>query len=187
MTAVKEKTLYGHFAGLLKYPKEDIKLRVEECMKALALCPQYPPEAALDLQRFRKALDEETLDDLQGIYSYTFEMTSEFTMDLGTFIYEGYKRTHNLVALKTMYREHGFPYDEVAKGELPDYLPVILEFLDYVKDEELRVALLQDFVIKAVEKLNKSFEKNKQNIYGSLISAVYRVLDKDVKFKREVK
>ncbi|MBI5237520.1 MAG: hypothetical protein HY887_03755 [Deltaproteobacteria bacterium] len=187
MPAVKEKTLYGHFAGLLKYPKEDIKLRVEECIKALALCPQYPPEAAGDMQRFRKYLDEQTLDDIQGIYSYTFEMTSEFTMDLGTFIYEGYKRTHNLVALKTMYRERGFPYDEVAKGEMPDYLPVILEFLEFVKDDELKLSLLQDFVIKAVEKLNKSFERNRENIYGSLISAVYRVLDKDVKFKKEAK
>ncbi len=182
-----EKTLYGHFAGLLKYPKEDIKLRVEECVKALALCPQYPPEVAVDMQLFRKDIDEQTLDDLQGIYSYTFEMTSEYTLDLGTYLYEGYKRTHNLVALKNMYREHGFPYDEAAKGELPDNLPVILEFLGFVKDEELRLAILQDFVIKAVEKLNKSFERNRQNIYGSLISAVYRVLDKDVKFKKEVK
>ena len=32
----------------------------------------------------------------------------------------GFKRAKNLVAITAMYRENGFPFEEVAKGELPD-------------------------------------------------------------------
>ncbi|MBI5236895.1 MAG: hypothetical protein HY887_00540 [Deltaproteobacteria bacterium] len=80
-----------------------------------------------------------------------------------------------------MYRENKFPFEEYAKGELPDNLPVVLMFLGSLEDEALKKNFRETFVILAVEKLTKNFEKNKKNIYSHLISAIYRVLDKDVK------
>lgn len=180
-----EKALYTRLAELVEYPQEDIKLKVDECVKALAGLPKYPPEAIGDLKHFQKDLEGISLDDLQGVYSYTFELSADYTLDLGYHLYDGFKRSSSMSSLKSMYMAQGFPVDEFAKGELPDHLPVILHFLAMLQDEGLKRDVLESFVIKAMEKLNKNFHGNMRNVYHHLISAIYRILDKDV--KEEVK
>lgn len=181
MMTVKEKSLYESLADLLRYPQEDIKLKVEEAIKLMAKDGTYPPEALEELEAFKKEIEAIPLDDLQGIFSYTFELTAEYTLDLGHHLYDGFKRSNSLASLKAMYREQGFPFDEVAKGELPDHLPVVLNFMSFTKDDEIRKDLRGTLVILGMEKLNKSFEQNRDNIYRHLINAIYRVLHKDVK------
>lgn len=182
MGSATGKSLYAHLAGLLEYPREDIKLKAAECLKAFAAAgSKYPPEVLGELTGFQKDLEHVSIDDLQGVYSYTFELTSDFTLDLGYHIFDGFKRSNSLASIKAMYRENKFPFEEYAKGELPDNLPVVLMFLGSLEDEALKKNFRETFVILAVEKLTKNFEKNKKNIYSHLISAIYRVLDKDVK------
>ncbi|MBI5236548.1 MAG: hypothetical protein HY886_09925 [Deltaproteobacteria bacterium] len=179
-----EKALYAHLAGLLSYPREDIKSRTDECFKALASSGvEYPPEVGVELGRFQKDLEEMPLDDVQGVYSYTFELSADYSLDMGYHLFDGFKRANNLATVKTMYREQGFPFDQIAKGELPDHLPVLLLFLDFLreKDATLMKDFRQSFVILAMEKLNKNFEKNVKNLYRHLIGAIYRILEKDVK------
>lgn len=181
MSASTDKNLYAHFGGLLEYPREDMKLRAQECFKALEAQTKYPPEVLEEFKKFQKDLEHVSLDDLQGVYSYTFELSSDYTLDMGFHIFDGFRRSNSLASIKAMYREQGFPYDEVAKGELPDHLAVVLQFLGVLKDEELKRNFRESFLIKAMEKLSKNFEKNKKNIYSHLIRVIYRVLDKDVK------
>lgn len=181
MTSVMEKNLYSQLAVLLEYPKEDIKLKVTECLDALSGDPTYPPEAAEELRLFLGELENTPLDDLQGVYSYTFELSSEFTLDLGAHLFEGFKRANKLASLKAIYRETGFPFDQIAKGELPDRLPVMLHFLGFAQNEDMKRDLRQTFVMVALEKLQKNFEKSRGSMYKHLINAIYRVLDKDVK------
>lgn len=178
---VMEKSLYTQLAGLLEYPKEDIRLKAEECVKTLASLPGHPAESVEELKKFQKDLEEIPLDDLQGVYSYTFELTSDFTLDMGYHIYDGFKRASKLSSIKSMYNENGFPFDAIARGELPDHLPVMLHFLGLVKDEALKKDFRESFVIMGMEKLYKNFEKNKKSIYFHVISAIYRVIEKDVK------
>ena len=174
------KNLYTLLADLLVYPKEDIGPRIKECLAALDGAG-YPPEAAAELKKFQHEVDSLSLDDIQGIYSYTFEMTSDYTLDIGSLLYDGFKRSSKLSALKSMYMDTGFPYDEVAKGELPDHLPVLLRFLGYSQDAALKHDLVETFINLAMEKLSKNFHRNKGNLYAHLIDAIYRVIDKDVK------
>lgn len=178
---VMEKSLYSQLAGLLEYPKEDMKLRAEECVKTLSSTPGHPEESVEELKKFQKDLEEIPLDDLQGVYSYTFELTSDFTLDMGYHLYDGFKRASKLSSIKSMYNENGFPFDEIARGELPDHLPVMLHFLGFVKDESLKKDFKESFVIMGMEKLHKNFEKNRKSIYFHVISAIYRVIEKDVK------
>ncbi len=178
---VMEKSLYDHLAGLLDYPREDIKIKTGECIKALANYPQYPPEVMEELKNFQKEIEEIPLDDIQGVYSYTFELTTEYTLDMGSHIYDGFKRSNQLATIKSMYKSTGFPYEEVSRGELPDQLPVVLKFLGFLKDEELKKNFRETFLILAMEKLVKNFDKNRKNIYSHLITAIYKVIDKDVK------
>lgn len=178
---VMEKSLYDHFAGLLDYPREDIKIRTQDCIKALANYPQYPPEVMEELKSFQKEIEEIPLDDIQGVYSYTFELTTEYTLDMGSHIYDGFKRSNQLATIKSMYKSSGFPYEEAAKGELPDHLPVVLKFLGFLSDEDLKKNFRETFLILAMEKLVKNFDKNRKNMYSHLITAIYKVIDKDVK------
>jgi nitrate reductase assembly molybdenum cofactor insertion protein NarJ len=123
-----------------------------------------------------------TFDDLQGIFSYNFEISSgEYTLDLGYHLLDGFKRATKLLSLKEIYRENGFPIDEVSKGELPDNLPIVLKFLDFVQDDEVRLELREDFLIKALEKLSKNYEKKQDSPYAHLVKALLIVVDSDVK------
>ncbi|MFQ5585753.1 MAG: nitrate reductase molybdenum cofactor assembly chaperone [Thermodesulfobacteriota bacterium] len=181
MQLILEKGLYTQFALMLEYPQENIKGLAEGCIKMLKDAPQYPPLAREEMEKFLEKVGGMSLDDLQGIYSYTCEMSADYTLELGYYLYEGFKRSANLVNLKEMYKDQGFPYDEIAKGELPDHLPVVLRFLDHVKDDELRKDFREGFVVKGLEKLKKNLEKKPDNPYSNAINALLEVVVKDVK------
>jgi len=172
--------VYTALGQLLDYPHEDVSPKIEEAIKLLDK-ENYPPEFSSELREFLNKIKEISLDDLQGLYSYTFEFSSDLTLDLGYHTLEGFNRAQNLVNLKEMYKDKGFPYDTIAKGELPDHLAIVLKFLGFIEDEQLKIDFRESFVIKTLEKLSKSFEKNQENPYFHLIRVIYRVLDKDIK------
>lgn len=175
------KDPYSLLAGLLDYPHEEMQGKIEEAINIISGHPEYPEEVSDSLRQFKKELTEMSLDDLQGVYSYTFEMSSDYSLDLGSHILEGFKRSGNLVNIKTMFRRFEFPYESLSKGELPDHLPLVLRFLAYVKDEQVKKDFRRDFVIRALEKLYKNFQHNQENPYRHIITAVYKVIDRDVK------
>lgn len=180
MTLIGVKMLYTQLGKLLDYPVEAMNSTIEEAIKHLK-ADNYSPEITNELVEFQKKINEMDFDDVQGLYSYTFEFSSDLTLDLGFHTLEGFNRAENLVNLKEMYKDKGFPYDEVGKGELPDHLAIVIKFLGYLQDEDLKVDFRESFVIKTLEKLSKNFEKHQDNPYIHLIRVVYRVLDKDIK------
>lgn len=181
METLVGKDIYTQLAVLLEYPREDFRVRVEEVLNVISAFTGYPVEILNSVKEFRRLIEDMPLDDLQGIYSYTFEMSNEFTLDLGAHVYDGFKRSDFLVNLKTMYRRFEFPFETFGKGELPDHLSLVLRFIGFVKDEDIKKSFKRDFMIKALEKLYKSFTKNQENPYSHLINTVYRIIDRDVK------
>ncbi len=178
--------IYSIYARLLEYPWEDLQGLASECVSTLKQCPAYPPKAADEIQAFVDFISDKPLDDIQGIYSYTFEISSgEFTMDMSYHLYDGFRRANNLVTMKAMYRDKGFPYDDESKGELPDNLPVVLRFLDHLegKDDVLRKDFRETFVVKTLEKLNKNFElkEESETPYIHILRSLLAVVDADVK------
>ncbi len=181
MQLVLGKGIYTQFALLLDYPQESITELIEGCVKVLNDSPQYPPEVTEEIDRFRERVEGMPLGDLQGIYSYTFEMSADLTLDMAYNQYEGFKRSNILVSIKGMYKDQEFPFDSVAKGELPDHLPVVLRFLDFLQDGELKRDFRESFLIKGLEKLKKNIESKPDNPYNHLINALWVIIDKDVK------
>jgi nitrate reductase assembly molybdenum cofactor insertion protein NarJ len=179
--ATVESRIYPLFAELLSYPTENTAVAARECVKALRALPQYPKDAADGVEKFAREIEKLPLDDLQGIFSYTFELTGEYTLDLGFHLFDGFKRTGTLVAMKEMYKTHGFYYDEVAKGELADNLCVVLKFLAELEDQGLKKEFRESFLIRALEKLWKNFESNKKNVYYGTLAALISVINADVK------
>ncbi len=175
--------IYSDLAVLLSFPTEGYFENVRECLKTLSGDSAYSKKAAKEMDAFIKDISELTLDDLQGIYSYTFELTADYTLDLGYFLFEGFKRTNFLVSLKQMYKANNFPYRAVSKGELPDNMVVLLKFLADLEDGKLKKEFRETILIKAVEKLAKNLggKKDKYNQYGHLIRSILAVIDADVK------
>ena len=81
-----EKNLYIRMGELLKYPREDIRPEVDEYIDILTK-GQYPEEVINELKNFRKDLEKLSLDALQELYSYTFELVSDTTLDMGYYIH----------------------------------------------------------------------------------------------------
>ncbi|MDD5435841.1 MAG: hypothetical protein PH343_10475 [Nitrospira sp.] len=181
METLVGKDPYIQLATLLDYPTDNVLSRIDEVLNNLSGIEKMPPDVINSVKEFRKAIESLPIHEVQVIYSYTFEMSSDFTLDLGAHIYDGFKRADNLVNIKTMYRRFEFPFEMMAKGELPDHLPLVLRFLGFVKDEGLKKEFEKDFIIKCLEKLNKNFTKRQDIPYYHVINAVYRLIDKDVK------
>lgn len=181
--AKNQGEVYEQLADILSFPKENIKDATQGCLTALRGSSNYPEDVVKEITEFEKSIADLTLDDLQGIYSHTFELTSDYTMDLGYYLFEGFKRTNFLVSLKGMYKANKFPYDAIAKGELPDNLVVILRFMAGLKDGKLKNEFRETIVIKALEKLAKNFETKNDEFsqYKHVIRAVMSVVDTDVK------
>ena len=180
MQLVIEKGLYSQFAVILEYPKENIKGVTKGCIKLLEDAPQYSPLAREQMEAFLEKVEGMSLDDLQGIFSYTCEMAADTTLELGYYLFEGFKRTNNLVNIKEMYKDQEFPFEEIAKGELPDRLPIVLRFLDHCEPEDLKKDFRESFVFMGLEKLKKNFDKRPDNPYSNVINALLEVVGKDV-------
>jgi len=177
---ILEKGLYSQFAVMLEYPHENIVGLIKGCIKMLDEAPQYPPLAKESLEACLEKVEGMSLDDLQGIFSCSCEMAADTTLEIGYFIFEGFKRTNNLVNIKEMYKDQEFPFDEIAKGELPDRLPIVLRFLDFCKPEDLKRDFRESFVFVGIEKLKKNYDKIRNNPYGDIVRALYEVVVKDV-------
>lgn len=181
---VEVTNLYTCLGQALRFPHKDIMPYIDESIKIMEM-GHYREEILKELGSFKKDVERLSIEELQELYSYTFEFTSETTLDMGWYSHEGFKRATNLLTIKTMFREQGFPFEEVAKGELPDNLAVILLFLGHLNDEQLKSSFVRSYVIVAMEKLNRNFQ-TKRNAYRHLINAIYRILDNDIKEIKEV-
>ena len=115
------KHLYTLLADLLVYPKEDIRPKAAECLKALEAETRYPPEVLEEFKRFNNDLGRVSLDDLQQVYSYTFELTSDYTLDMGFHIFDGFKRSNSLASIKVCTRIRTF----LMKRSLKESCPII--------------------------------------------------------------
>ena len=98
----------------------------------LLLYPEAPLDAAPTGDRhvdaFLVATRGVPLDRLQDDYVRTFDFDKRTNLYLTYHLHgDGRRRGVELVRLKRRFREAGL---ELAEGELPDYLPVLLEFAE---------------------------------------------------------
>ena len=124
MKAAVQKQLSA-ISYLLQYPSDRFPAGADDLAAITAL---FPPAAGREkVKSFVAYLGSKTLLDLQEIY------TSLFDLDPKACLYLTYhrwgqhpNRTDDLLRLHRLYLEAGYQNDS---GELPDYLPLVLEFL----------------------------------------------------------
>lgn len=115
---------YQLLSLLLGYPSEDVVDGRDELAAAAAALA--PGRAADSIRRFLHYFCGASAMSLQQHYVETFDLQKRSSLYLTFFTHgDTRKRGQELLRLKRLYRSAGF----VAEGsELPDYLPLVLEF-----------------------------------------------------------
>jgi nitrate reductase delta subunit len=110
---------------LLQYPNEDFVRRLPDIEAVVAKLPDEQCRKRLD--QVIAALTSRTEIQLQEVYTAVFDMHPGTTLNLTYHLWrDGEKRADALARLKELYEAAGY---ELSTGELPDYLPLMLEFL----------------------------------------------------------
>lgn len=132
---------YRALAALLSYPTEALQAATDEIAEVLA---EEAIVAAPQLAAIRSFLHEiRTTDiyDLQAQYFALFDRSRTLSLHLFEHIHgESRDRGQAMADLIALYQSHGL---EIAADELPDFLPLFLEFLSLLPDTEARTMLAE--------------------------------------------
>lgn len=143
---------------LLDYPDEQLLGRLPVLRDVVA---GLPPTTADPLGRFldhvSATVEEQGLGALQVAYVDTFDVTRKCALHLTFFLHgDTRKRGVALVQFKQLYRQHGVELSD-NDAELPDFLPVVLEFGATVAPESAW-KLLNDHRV-GIELLRRALEQ----------------------------
>jgi nitrate reductase delta subunit len=147
---------------LLQYPERELIDAREELERAAA--------GSAGIQRFLAWQQARPLGQAQEAYVRTFDFDRRASLHL-TYHTHGDRRQRGLelVRLKRRYADAGQP---LLAGELPDYLPVVLEFA--ALDAERGEALLNE--LRAPLELVRSRLHDTESPYARLLDAVVAAL-----------
>lgn len=160
--------------------------------KALALLLSYPEEsyrdlyaAALDvlveerlvrdvrgLDRLSRELASEDVLDLQARYVQLFDRSRTLSLHLYEHVHgESRDRGQAMVELKRLYFARGL---ELSAHELPDHLPVFLEYLSLLEPNQ--AAALLGEAVHVLTALRERLKKRKSS-YAAVLSALVELAD----------
>jgi nitrate reductase molybdenum cofactor assembly chaperone NarJ/NarW len=124
-----------------------------------------------ELQQFITKVKELSPDQLVDMYVYTFDFGKKTNLYV-TYMSSGEQRERgvDLLFLKNYYKEHGFQATDL---ELPDYLPLMLEFAGQVEAEKLKPIFVK-YYNNIVEIQDGLLAQN--NLFGHIVTAVMEAL-----------
>jgi nitrate reductase delta subunit len=111
----------------LSYPSAELQDAMPEIGAVLAADPRIAPDTRAALHTLTESLGQGDLFDVQESYVMLFDRSRTLSLNLFEHVHgESRDRGGAMVSLIETYRAAGF---EPATTELPDHLPVLLEFL----------------------------------------------------------
>ena len=117
---------FNALSALLCYPSEDLQAAIPEISSILAAEALLTETQIEVLQPLLKSMADSDIFDLQETYVLLFDRSRTLSLNLFEHIHgESRDRGGAMVDLLETYRAGGF---DLAGTELPDYLPVLLEF-----------------------------------------------------------
>lgn len=158
--------LYKILSALMDYPQKGLIQALPEIRQHLTAVPEAKQELA-DLLDY---LEQNRLIALQENYVATFDRMPSHSLHLFEHIHgESRDRGQAMVDLIEEYKRHGF---EVTSAELPDYIPLFLEFLSQLPETEA-LALLNE-AIHIMAAIGQRLEQS-QSLYASLFVVLRQV------------
>jgi len=154
-------------AALLTYPKEGIVAAAPSFKAVLDEEGMVPVRLRPRLDRLIDELCERDLYDLQERYIMLFDRTKSLSLHLFEHVHgEGRDRGQAMVDLQEVYAKRGLL---ISASELPDFMPLFLEFLSTLDEAEARDFLGQPLhvVVALKERLRR-----RKSVYASVFRAI---------------
>ncbi|WP_233805202.1 nitrate reductase molybdenum cofactor assembly chaperone [Paraburkholderia sp. HP33-1] len=140
-TATPTGLVYSVLGALLDYPDEQLLKALPEVRPLLDGERALTRESKAGLERFLEYFEARDLMTLQENYVAQFDRGRSTSLYLFEHVHgESRDRGQAMIDLLQMYEQHGL---YLASGELPDYLPVFLEYLSRLPGEEARALLAE--------------------------------------------
>ena len=164
-TRVARSTVYKLCSLLLSYPDEELLSARDSLRGAVAELPAFPARASL--ARFCEWWCGLDPLGLQQHYVATFDLDKRCGLYL-TFYGEGDRRDRGmaLLRLRQLYRAAGLPQ---AGRELPDFLPVMLEFASFAPGGRGELVLREH---RAALELVRLAVRDRDSPYAEVLDAV---------------
>ncbi len=162
--------VYKILSVLLEYPGKDLPEHWDE-IGQLIRQSDLDKEDQKVLTAFIDWASSLPLTRLQAEYVNTFDLNSAHSLYLTFHLFDEQDRDKGpaLIELSELYKTTGF---EISDGELPDYLPLILEYIATMDDVKSARQFLQQ-TVQAVDIIATNLEKN-DNRYAVLLRMIER-------------
>ncbi len=163
--------IYKVLSILLEYPSKNLIAHWDEINQLIAELPNLATEDKKILNGFTLWAANLSLTKFQAEYVNNFDMTAENSLYLTYHLFDEQDRDRGpaLIELAELYKSTGF---EISDGELPDYLPLILEYVSTMDDQASAHGFLQQ-TSQAADIIASNLEKN-ESPYAPLVRMVER-------------
>lgn len=154
-------------AALLGYPSADLQANISDVREAMAQEGALPRAERRRLEPLLARLESADLLDVQSDYSELFDRSRSLSLHLFEHVHgDSRERGQAMIDLGEQYMQAGFFLDST---ELPDFVPVFLEFASCLPREESLEMLAQPAHVYAAlaERLDKR---------GSSYAAIFHAL-----------
>jgi nitrate reductase delta subunit len=159
-------------AALLGYPSEELKANIADVGDAICGERALSPRARERLTPLLRSLAVEDLLDLQAAYSELFDRSRSLSLHLFEHVHgDSRERGQAMIDLGQQYVQHGF---FLEASELPDFVPVFLEFASCLPTGEAQDMLGQPAHVFAAlaERLDK-----RQSPYAGVFHCLVALAD----------
>ncbi|UZD56004.1 nitrate reductase molybdenum cofactor assembly chaperone [Caldimonas aquatica] len=153
---------------LLGYPSQVLCESVAALRGALDAERALPPAVRQALEPLLRELEQRELLELQAAYSELFDGSRALSLHLFEHVHgESRARGQALIDLAEQYAAHGLMIDA---QELPDYLPLFLEFLSFLPPRQAREWLAQPVhVLEALRERLKTRDARYAAVFDALV------------------
>ncbi len=154
--------IYKILSLLLEYPKAELREHWNEIKALIPTLEHTDHEDQQALLSFMEWAGNLSLTEYQAHYVNTFDFTPDNALYITHHLFEEQDRERGpaLVDLSEYYKAEGF---EISEGELPDYLPLVLEYVSTLVTEiDVRLFLQQsahvsEIIATNLEKINSPY------------------------------
>jgi nitrate reductase molybdenum cofactor assembly chaperone NarJ/NarW len=154
-------------SALLTYPTAELQAAVPEMRAALDLENRLPQKKRDRVDRILEELANGDLFDLQERYVLLFDRTRSLSLHLFEHVHgESRDRGQAMVDLMALYAQHGLV---MTSSDLPDHLPLFLEFLSELPQTEAQDLIEQTAHVLEAIRLRL---KKRNATYSSVFSCV---------------
>jgi len=168
---------YRALSRLLSYPEAQLQAEAHLCVDVIGREGLVPGRIVAALGKLADQIAKSDLYVAQAAYVDLFDRTRSVSLHLYEHVHgESRERGPAMVALVELYRVHGL---EMEVSDLPDYLPVFLEFLSILPDPEAASLIGEAaHVLEAIAERLKQRQSPYRAVFGALLAISDRPADR---------